>query len=500
MQMLSLKGSHFFTDEHLVGANIYVRNSRINNFASNTNDCFHSLDTGSGEACEFTDTTFNGSNEQSSTSQLGYGLAAQYSFLGDVMKHKNQLTTGFSADLGRTKYSTEEQTTDFSANRGAIATGDFEEATNVRMRNNYYGLFATDIFSVNEKVHVTMSGRYNYVKVRIKDNMDADPNTGKFVSGDTDHISHSFNRLNPAIGLNYNPTTSLGFYGAYNEGMRAPTPIELSCADPATPCRLPTDFLADPVLKPVISKTFEAGIRGQLSPLVRWNASVFRTNLKDYIQFISSNNSFNLGYFDNVGNTRRQGLELGLNTKLDKLGLSANYQYLEATFQSDVEFHNENNSSADTVTGNFTAHSGDYIPNIPRHSLKLRAAYDVTPSLTVGLNSITSSSVFARGDENNQDSNGKVAGYTIFNMDANWQFNQSWSGFLKVTNIADKNYASMGILGTNAFNMADRSFNTNPNAWESEQFQSPGAPRAGWIGLRYDFGKPKGSASAVDVD
>ncbi len=512
MQMLSLKGSHFFTDEHLVGANIYVRNSRINNFASNTNDCFipDPLDPAyadaiaAGGSCdqnvtEPTDIINQGSNEQSSTRQLGYGLAAQYSFLGDVMKHKNQLTAGFSADLGRTKYSTEEQTTNFSANRGAVATGDFEEDTNVRMRNNYYGLFATDIFSVNDKVHVTMSGRYNYVKVRIKDNMAADPNTGKFVSGDTDHISHSFNRLNPAIGLNYNPTTSLGFYGGYNEGMRAPTPIELSCADPATPCRLPTDFLADPVLKPVISKTFEAGVRGELSPLVRWNASVFRTNLKDDIQFISSNNSFNLGYFDNVGNTRRQGLELGLNTKFDKLGLSANYQYLEATFQSDVEFHNENNSSADG-DGNFTAHSGDYIPNIPRHSLKLRAAYDVTPSLTVGLNSITSSSVFARGDENNQDSNGKVAGYTIFNMDANWQLNQSWSGFMKVTNITNKDYASMGILGTNAFNMADRSFNADPTTWQAEQFQSPGAPRAGWIGLRYDFGKPKGSAAAVDVD
>ncbi len=499
MQMLSLKGSHFFSDEHLVGANIYVRNSRINNFASNTNDCFASTEIGAGDQCDQTlaepsDILSQGSNEQSSTNQLGYGFAAQYSYLGDVMQHKNQFTAGLSADLGRTKYKSAEQPTDFSIDRAAIASDNFEQETNIKTHNKYYGLYATDIFSINEKLHLTLSGRYNYVQVRIKDNMEADPNTGKYVSGDSDHISHSFNRFNPAIGLNYNLSPMLGVYGGYNEGMRAPTPIELSCADPETPCRLPTDFLADPVLKPVISKTFEAGVRGRLNANLHWNASVFHTKLKDDIQFISSQNSFNLGYFDNVGDTQRQGVELGLGGKFDKLSLTANYQYLRATFRDSVEFHNENNSSAD-ADGNFTTKSGDYLPNIPKHSLKLRAAYDVTPTLTVGLNMISSASVYARGDENNQDENGKVAGYTVFNMDANWQFHKNWTGFLKVSNIFDKDYSTMGILGTNAFNTADKSFNSDPTSWQAEQFQSPGAPRAGWVGLRYDFGQPKAAVS-----
>ena len=503
MQMLTLKGSHFFTDEHLVGANVYVRNSRISNFASNTNDCFASAEIGAGEACDQTlaapvDIANQGANEQSSTSQLGYGFAAQYSYLGDITKHKNQFTAGFSADLGRTKYKADGQTSNFSQNRGATPSSDFERETDIKANNKYMGLYATDIFSVNDKFHVTLSGRYNYVQVRIKDNMEADANTGKFVSGATDSIKHTFNRFNPALGLNYNPSATLGFYGGYNEGMRAPTPIELSCADPLTPCRLPTDFLADPLLDPVISKTFEAGVRGQINAHLKWTASIFRTNLRDDIQFISSGQSFNLGYFDNVGDTRRQGLEFGLSGKYDKLNLTANYQFLQATFESPVQFHNENNSSADAA-GNYTAKPGDYLPNIPKHSLKLRAAYDFTPDLTVGLNMITSGSIFARGDENNNDVNGKVAGYTVFNADANWRFHQNWSGFLKVTNILDKDYASLGILGTNAFNTADKSFNADPTTWQSEQFQSPGAPRAAWVGVRYEFGGKK-SSSAVDVD
>lgn len=499
MQMFSLKGSHFFNDNNLLGANVYVRNSRINNFASNTNDCFASLETAAGEACDQTlaepvDIADQGSNEQSSTRQLGYGFALQYSYLGDAFAHKNQLTTGFSADLGRSKYQTQEQTTTFSADRAATPTGDFETETDITTHNKYYGLYATDLFSINDKLHLTLSGRYNYVEVRVKDHMEADANTGKFVSGDTDSIKHTFNRFNPAIGLNYNPSTALGFYGSYNEGMRAPTPIELSCADPLTPCRLPTDFLADPTLKPVVSKTFEFGARGKLNSDLHWNASVFRSNLKDDIQFISSGNSFNLGYFDNVGDTRREGLEFGLGGKVDKLNFSANYQFLKATFRSPVQFHNEANSSAD-ADGNFTARSGDYLPNIPKHSLKLRAAYDFTPDFTIGLNMISSASVYARGDENNKDSNGKVAGYTVFNMDANWQIHSNWSAYLRLINVFDKEYATLGILGTNAFNTADRSFNTDPTTWQSEQFQSPAAPRAAWIGLRYEFGGKKSSAT-----
>ncbi len=507
MQMLTLKGSHFFTDEHLVGANVYVRNSRINNFASNTNDCFASLETASGEACdqdpltapEPVDIANQGSNEQSTTAQFGYGFATQYSYLGDVMKHKNQFTGGLSADLGRTKYKSAEQTSTFSPDRSATPTGDFQTETDIVTHNKYLGLYATDIFSVNQQFHVTLSGRYNYVQVRVKDNMEADPNTGKFVAGDTNHAKHAFNRFNPAIGLNYNPNASLGFYGGYNEGMRAPTPIELSCADPATPCRLPTDFLADPVLDPVISKAFEVGVRGKMSKYFSWNAGIFHTKLKDDIQFISSGSSFNQGFFDNVGDTQRQGLELGLGAQFDKFNLTANYQYLRATFKDSVTFHNENNSSAD-ADGNYTAKSGDYLPNIPKHSLKLRAAYDFTPSLTVGLNMIASGSIFARGDENNQDENGKVAGYTVFNMDANWRFHQNWSGFLKVSNILDKDYATLGILGTNAFNTADKSFNIDPTTWQAEQFQSPGSPRAAWVGVRYEFGGGKKSSTNFDND
>ncbi|HWT28838.1 MAG TPA: TonB-dependent receptor [Methylophilaceae bacterium] len=504
MQMAALKGTHFIDENNLLAGNIYVRKSRIGNFASNTNDCFGSTDTAAGEECDQTlpdptDLATQGFNERSSTDQLGWGFTGQYSYLADLFKHRNQLTTGFSFDHGTTRYKSAEQDTAFTG-RAATPLSDFAEETNIRGENSYYGLFATDTFSVTDKFHLTMSGRYNYVRVKLKDYMGPDDNTGKYVTGDSPGIVHTFNRLNPAVGFNYNPNDAIGYYGAYNEGMRAPTPIELACADPLTPCRLPTDFLADPSLKPVVSKTWEAGLRGLFNSDWRWNASVFRSRLTDDIQFISSE-ATNFGYFKNVGETRRQGLELGLTGKVERLRVAANYQYLQATFQSAVTFRNENNSSAD-ANGNYRTRPGDNIPNIPRHSLKLRLAYDVTRALTVGVNTITASSIYARGDENNKDDNGKIGGYTVVNLDANWRLNPNWTAFTRAVNIFDRDYQTLGVLGVNAFNTADRSFNTGgTDSWVPEQFRTPAPPRAAWFGLRYEFGtNPQSASGSADPD
>lgn len=313
-------------------------------------------------------------------------------------------------------------------------------------------------------------------------------------------VTHNFNRLNPAVGLNYNPNQNLTFFGGYNEGMRAPTPIELACANPDIPCRMPTDFLADPPLDPVVAKTWETGVRGRLSDNLQWNATGFYSTLHDDIQFISAGTAANLGFFQNVGKTRRKGVELGLQGKFDRLSLSANYTFLRATFETPVTFHSPSNSSAD-VDGNIVASRGDRLPGLPEHALKLRAAYEVTPKFNVGLNMLAFSGVYARGDENNDDENGKVPGYTIFNLDANYRFGNGWSAFAKVNNLFDKEYSTMGVLGVNAFNTPDRTFNVAGEAgWTDEQFRSPGAPRAGWVGLRYEFGGAKAGAAAIDND
>ena len=135
---------------------------------------------------------------------------------------------------------------------------------------------------------------------------------------------------------------------------------------------------------------------------------------------------------------------------------------------------------------------GNRIPGIPEQAIKLRADWDVTDSFSVGTNVIYSSSIYARGDENNQDVNGKVPGYTVVHLDAAYQVSKELRLTLQVNNLFDKKYENFGILGRNFFTGPNRSFGPASGVDPvPEQFRSLGAPRGVWLSLEYTFGGTK---------
>ncbi len=168
-------------------------------------------------------------------------------------------------------------------------------------------MYLTDTFGINRMTFLTVSARYNYAQTQTRDNTGLEPD----LNGD-----NTFSRVTPAIGLNWNPSRAFNTFIGYNEGMRVPTPAELTCADPSAPCKLPNAFLADPPLEPVLAKTFELGTRGAITSALSYTASLYRTNLSNDIQFVSASSTGATGYFQNVGTTRRQGLELGMQNVL----------------------------------------------------------------------------------------------------------------------------------------------------------------------------------------
>jgi outer membrane receptor protein involved in Fe transport len=272
-------------------------------------------------------------------------------------------------------------------------------------------------------------------------------------------------------------------YGSYNEGMRAPTAVELTCADPAAPCKLPNAFLADPPLKKVVAKTIEFGLRGR-SGDSGWSAAVYRTDLVDDIQFISSGGGINAGYFQNVGKTRRQGLELTASNKWGGVGVSARYSLIDASYRTGFVEHSPANSSADS-NGDIVVVTGNRIPSIPRQSARLRIDADLGDAVSVGANLMASSGSRLRGDENNQDVNGQVPGYTVVNLDGRWKLGKGLELFGRINNLFDRKYANFGVLGTNVFANAARTF--DPANGVAEPFYGLGAPRGIWLGLKYEW-------------
>ena len=462
---LNARASHFLTADKLLAGNVYYRRYTNDNFSSNVNHAF----VGGADPQAF--------NDRSKIETNGYGGSLQLSLLGDVGGRKNNLTFGGSADLGRTHFSQTQENADFTPDRGTVGTGVTTLQTDVDTTNDYYGLYFTDVYSFSERWHLTLSGRYNWANITIKDKTGLEP----ALNGD-----NTFKRFNPAAGLNFTPSPALTTYVSYSEGMRAPTPIELTCADPAAPCRLPNNFLADPPLEKVVAKTAEIGARGRWADRFGWSAAVYRTDLNNDILFISSGGAVNAGFFQNAGKTRRQGMELGVHGRLEKLNLAVNYGYVNAEFVSALTLNSPSNSSAD-INGDIQVSPGDKIPGIPAHSVKVRADYDLSDTVSLGSNVMVFSSQYARGDENNQDANGKVPGYFLVNLDARYQYTKQLSFFGRIDNLFDKEYETLGVLGQNFFNGPGRTFDAS-NVTD-EQFRSAGAPRAVWVGVKYTMGQ-----------
>jgi outer membrane receptor protein involved in Fe transport len=276
--------------------------------------------------------------------------------------------------------------------------------------------------------------------------------------------SHHYQRFNPRIGFNYNLDDGTGLFGGYSETMRAPTSIELSCADPDSPCSLPTGFNGDPDLKAVTARTFELGARGTLFGKVNWNVAAYDSGLHNDIQFITTSATF--GYFFNVGDTARRGVELGAETQLGRLSLSANYGYVKAVYRSPF-----------TTAAGESVVSGDRIPGIPSSTLKLRAGYPMTDNLRVGAAVIVASDQYAHGNESNTNPGGKIPGYAVLNLDAQYRIGKALTVSLNVDNLFDKKYATYGLSGeTSIYTLA------------TQPFRTPAPPRGVWLKAVYSFG------------
>jgi outer membrane receptor protein involved in Fe transport len=471
LSFVNLQESHAFNERLTLDGNLYYRQYRNENFSSNVNNDYGQIDSGSGLP-----NTVQGNNTRSDIEQESYGGALQLSAKNRLGQHANQLTVGASADIGRAGFIQANQDAAFTADRGTVGLGDYTQTTNALTRNRYYGLYVSDVLDLRPDLALTASGRYDRAEIEIADRSGNSP----LLNG-----QHTYQRFNPALGLSYRPRETTTVYATYSEGMRAPTPIELACADPNVPCSLPNDFLADPELKKIVSHTYETGARGLIGAFTRWSAALFRTDLDNDIEFISSGGTaVNSGYFQNVGKTRRQGLELSGATSIGKLTFNASYSFIDASYRTGFRANSPSNSSAD-ASGTIQVKPGDRMPGIPRHTLKLGVDYRITPRWEVGSSALLRSGVYARGDENNQDAHGQVPGYAVFNLDLHYRPTRTLELFAQVDNLFDRQYASFGILGANAFNGPGRSFDgANP---VNEQFRGYGAPRGVWLGVKYRF-------------
>jgi outer membrane receptor protein involved in Fe transport len=443
----------------------------------------------------------NGLINRTATDQQQFGAAGQVSW--------KRLTVGAATDHGRINFGQSTQLGYLTPDRGVIGVdsygdgvtgGDvdgepFDTRVDLRGRVHTGSVYATSTFHAARLATVTLSGRFNATTIDNRDRL-LPAGEGSLTG------RHQFRRFNPAAGLVSRPFGGVTGFFNYSEGSRAPTSVELGCADPDQPCRLPNAMAGDPPLRQVVTRSVEAGLRGSLENNLHWTVSWFQARNRDDILFVASPQT-GYGYFKNFGRTRRQGVEAGLDTRWRQLTIGGGYTLLAATFQSPEQVNGQGNSASDAeapgLEGQILIQPGDHIPLIPKHMLKSYAEWQASARLVFDASLTAFSRSYARGNENNLHhpdgrfylGEGYSPGYAVTNLGARWELHRRAQLFLRVNNVFDRRYYSGAQLGAVGF-AANGSFQARPfPAVDGEYplqygtFLAPGAPRGIWAGIRF---------------
>lgn len=449
-------------------------------------------------------------------------------------------------------------------------------------------LYASETWSATENLNLSLSGRYNHTRTKNKiaprvsgrnlagfnfynrfpggavvlpgndiaespiDLSKPIPADSPFITGNTLTTlpaateQFSFHRFNPAIGATWQAKPNLNIYANMSQGTRVPSSVELGCAYDGTlvsqgngqngeeqfaprsivegrGCSLPSTLSGDPFLPQVKAQTIEAGARGKFGEFMEWNITAYRTDLRDDIYLTSLTPE--LSFFQNIGNTRRQGIEFGFAGEYGKSDFRVNYSLTEATFQCNFNAISPNNSSRGLygVNENFIqVKPGNVMPGVPFNNINFNWGYQFTPKFKMNTTVVAHSESFLRGNENNSHTpsqgpvvirqigttlqsiklpdneySGKAPGYAVLNMNARYVFGNGWSASALMNNILDKKYYTAGRLGINPIApstfgaIGPGGFNYNSNEWIPSQFISAGAPRGVWFSVSYDFDPSK---------
>ncbi len=208
-----------------------------------------------------------GEIDRTTTHSTTTGVSLQATNSDKLLGHNNKFVIGASFNSSVTRFSASAELgtigPNFVVSGSGIFLGQSGDPVSIgpvalRTTNQYSGLYALDTFDVTNAFSITGGGRFNVANIRLEDQI------GTSLSG-----NDTYTRFNPIIGGTYKITPGLTAYAGYSEGNRAPTPLELGCADPAHPCIIAAFLVSDPPLKQVVSRTMEAGLRGTQGPEYR---------------------------------------------------------------------------------------------------------------------------------------------------------------------------------------------------------------------------------------
>jgi outer membrane receptor protein involved in Fe transport len=432
-------------------------------------------DTLNGDTVDEAQGDLNASLNTTAMRQSAAGAAASAS--GRRGSHLWQ--AGMTFDASEVKFRQQEQAGLLTADRG-VQAGDEPPELSAALKGTSWslGLFAGDTWQLQPGTHVTATLRAHLAQV-ANTLTSVDDDTGETEAHPRE--TFRYQGLNPALGLTQSIGGGLVAFGNLARNTRVPSAIELGCADPEEPCRLPAGLQSDPYLKPVRSTSAELGLRWK-APGQSLTLSVFRIDNRDDIVFGSVSATSQLGYFRNFPRTRHDGLDLAWEASTGAWSWQAAFSLLDATYQA-----------ADTLRmgdRNIAVTPGTRMAGLPRQTVKLALDWQAAAALSLGADVQSLSRRGVLGNEDSRIEDGAeervdlaLPGYAVLNLRASWKPAPGWELFARVGNATDRRYASYGALAETVFD-AQGVYTGDERA---ALFVAPGSPRSVQVGARLAF-------------
>jgi iron complex outermembrane receptor protein len=316
------------------------------------------------------------------------------------------------------------------------------------------GVFLQNELSLSQRVHLTLGVRFDQVEFEITDHY--------FADGRDDSGSKQFDDTSPMAGLVVEISPSLNFYTTYSTAFETPTTTEFNRQD---------GFGGfNETLEPQSATNFEVGLRGTLGESQRYEVAVFTIDVEDELIGREIPTSPGRNYFENAGQTSREGVELNWLAKpTDRIETTISYTYSDFKFTNFVETVTVPNPTPPPATIPASVdRSGNVLPGTTENLLFGEFQYHAPGGWFAAADVLYVDEQF--GDNANTV---VIDDYTLTNLRVGYETDFDHftvSVFGGVNNATDENYTA----------------NVRLNAAAARYFE-PGPTRNGYAGVTFDW-------------
>jgi iron complex outermembrane recepter protein len=284
---------------------------------------------------------------------------------------------------------------------------------------------STDVYAQGEwqvapRWRLAAGARHSRVHFRSRDDFVTATNPD-------DSGSASYLRTTPVAGVVFSPAPALNLYANIGKGFETPTFAELAYRPGgATGLNL--------ALRPSDSLHREIGLKALIGAAGRFNAALFRVDVKDEIVVNSSGGG--RSDFRNAARTRREGIELLWGNRW-----GSGFESTLAWTVLDARFTEPYAGAAPAAV----VPAGNRLPGVAPHSLFAEVAWRHAASGFHGGVEVIRSGNIQVNDANSE----AAAAYTVWNLRAGFeQRGRRWKlrQFLRIDNVADRDHIGSVIV------------------------------------------------------